>query len=366
MLYRLLKPLLFHLDPERAHELVTGFLRASAGTPILPILRALWAYDDPILRTECAGLSFASPIGLAAGFDKRAVLIGPMAVLGFGHVEVGTVTPRPQPGNQRPRMFRLPEDRALINRLGFNSPGMLAVARNLRNWKQGVGVWRQASQLPIVGVNIGKNRTTPLERAAEDYLAAFIGLAPLADYIAINISSPNTPQLRQLHERAALDTLLGELSALNRRLARPCPLFLKISPDEAPAQIEEVVRAGCVAGIAGFIATNTTLARDQLYSPLAGETGGLSGKPLAARARHTAALIYRLTNGQLPIIGVGGIASGADAYRRIRAGASLVQLYTAMIYSGPRVATMIKRDLARLLRRDSFGSVAQAVGADES
>ncbi len=291
-----------------------------------------------------------------------------MAALGFGHVEVGTVTPRAQPGNDRPRMFRLPEDRALINRLGFNSPGMVAVARRLRDERPVFGrppssfVLRPSS--PVVGVNIGKNRATSLEHAVEDYAAAFIALAPLADYVAINISSPNTPGLRRLHERAALDELLGELVLLNRRLAQPRPLFLKVSPDESPTQLEQVVSAAGAAGIAGFIATNTTVSRNSLSSSQAGEAGGLSGRPLAERARQTVASIFGMTAGRLPIVGVGGVANGADAYARIRSGASLVQLYTALIYEGPDLIYQIKRDLARLLRRDGFSSVAQAVGVD--
>jgi dihydroorotate dehydrogenase len=282
VIYSLLKPLLFRLDAERAHELVTGLLRVAADTPgAVALLRSLYGSDDRLLAVECAGLHFPNPIGLAAGFDKRGVLIGPMALLGFGAIEVGTVTPRPQPGNQRPRLFRLPEDGALINRLGFNSPGMAAVARNLRNrrgWRMEDGGWTidppssilhppsSDRSSVVVGVNIGKNRETPLERAVEDYLAAFVALAPLADYVVVNISSPNTPGLRRLHERAALDALLGELAALNRRLPRPRPLFLKVSPDETPAQLDEVVRAGLDAGIAGFVATNTTLARAGLRS----------------------------------------------------------------------------------------------------
>ena len=375
MLYTLLKPLLFRLDAERAHNLISGLLRAAAGTPALPLLRVLYAYDDPILRIACAGLDFQNPLGLAAGFDKRAELIAPMAALSFGHVEVGTVTPRAQPGNDRPRMFRLPEDRALINRLGFNSPGMVAVARRLRDERRKTKDERQVlgrppssfvlrPSSPVIGVNIGKNRATPLERAVEDYAAAFVALAPLADYVAINISSPNTPGLRRLHQRAALDELLGELMLLNRRLAQPRPLFLKVSPDESPAQLEQVVGAACAAGIAGFIATNTTLSRDSLVSPLAGEAGGLSGRPLAERARQTVATIFGLTAGRLPIVGVGGVMSGTDAYARIRAGASLVQLYTAMIYHGPSLPSTIARDLARRLRHDGFSSVAQAVGVD--
>lgn len=370
--YRLVKPLLFRVEAERVHELMAMLLRLAVEAPgAARLLRALFAYDDPILAVECAGMRLSNPVGLAAGFDKRAVLIGPLALLGFGSIEVGTVTPRPQPGNDRPRLFRLPEDGALINRLGFNSPGMVAVARNLRSYRPLTTVHRPPTgslvrrSSVVVGVNIGKNRVTPLERAAEDYLAAFVALAPLADYVTINISSPNTPGLRQLHERAALESLLGELAALNRRLPHPRPLFLKVSPDETPAQLDDVVRAGCAAGIGGFIATNTTLAREGLRSPLGRESGGLSGQPLAARAQATTARIYRLVGGSVPVIGVGGIASAQDAYARIRAGATLVQFYTGMIYEGPGLPRAIKRGLAQLLRSDGYRSVAEAVGADQ-
>jgi dihydroorotate dehydrogenase len=373
MLYQLLKPLLFRLDAERAHELISALLRASARTPLPGALAAIYAYEHPSLVVACAGLRFANPLGRAAGFDKRGALVGPMAALGFGHVEVGTVTPRPQPGNERPRLFRLPKDQALINRMGFNSPGMVGVARVLRDqrpktknqsstrdvypWSLVLGPWSST----VVGVNIGKNRATPLERAAEDYLAAFVALAPLADYVTINISSPNTPGLRRLHERGAVEELLGALAELNGRMAQPRPLFLKVSPDEASEQIAGVVRAGCAAGIAGFVATNTTLARENLRGSAAGETGGLSGQPLAARARQVIRQIHALTGG-LPLIGVGGVGSAADAYAHIRAGASLVQLYTGLIYAGPGLPYRIKRDLAELLKRDGFRSVADAVG----
>jgi len=377
MLYSLVKPLLFRLEAERAHNLIAGLLRAANRTPLLDLICVLGDYNDPILATMCAGLPFHNPLGLAAGFDKRAALIGPMAALGFGHIEVGTVTPRPQPGNDRPRLFRLPEDRALINRMGFNSPGMVAVARNLRNHRgsrkedggwptRGVrsSILHLPSSTTVVGVNIGKNRTTSLERAAEDYCAAFLALSPLADYVAINISSPNTPGLRRLHERTALEALLGELAELNRGLAAPRPLFLKVSPDETHQQLADVAQAGAATGIAGLIATNTTLAHSGLHSARAAETGGLSGRPLHKQARRTIGELFALTGGSLPIIGVGGVASAADAYTHIRAGASLVQLYTGLIYEGPSLIYAIKRDLAGLLRRDGFRSVAEAVGTE--
>jgi dihydroorotate dehydrogenase len=370
MIYRMLKPLIFRLDPERAHDLTCAALALVWRIPAAAsVLRALFSADDPILATNCAGLSFRNPIGLAAGFDKRAMLIGPLGALGFGHVEVGTVTPRPQSGNPRPRMFRLPEDEALINRLGFNSPGMIMAARHLRRFREQTGKSRNHSSSTvstIVGVNIGKNRDTPIDRAVEDYLAAFVALAPLADYVAVNISSPNTPGLRKLHERAALEELVVALAEANRRLHQPRPLFLKLSPDETEAQIETVVDVGMAAGLSGFIATNTTLAREGLGGMHAGEMGGLSGVPLAAKARATIERIVAQTHGRIPLIAVGGIADAEEAYARIRAGASLVQIYTSLVYRGPGAPSMIMRDLAALLRRDGFVNVAAAVGVQRN
>ncbi len=355
LLYRPLKPLLFRLDAERAHGLVTSGLGGAVRLPGLPrLLRALYQVEHPALRVDVGGLAFANPTGLAAGFDKHATLIAPLALLGFGHVEVGTVTPRAQPGNPRPRLFRLPDDGALINRMGFNSPGMAAAARHLAARPAGV----------VVGVNLGKNRTTPLDRAADDYAAAFAALAPLADYVAVNISSPNTPGLRRLHERHALAALLARLTAANAALPAPRPIWLKVSPDESAAELDAVIDVALAAGIAGFIAGNTTLAREGLCSPRRVEAGGLSGRPLQPRARAVIARIYRATDGRVPIIGVGGIATACDAYRAIRAGASLVQLYTGLIYEGPGVAAAISRGLIRLLHRDGFRRVREAVGAD--
>jgi len=254
----------------------------------------------------------------------------------------------------------------LINRLGFNSPGMLLAARQLRRYRERVSERNNALSATMIGVNIGKNRDTPIERATEDYLAAFIALAPLADYVAVNISSPNTPGLRKLHERAALEQLVGTLAETNRRLQQPRPLFLKISPDETQAQIETVVDVGLAAGFSGFIATNTTIARDGLHTGSVDEAGGLSGTPLASRARATLRQIAAQTQGRVPLIAVGGIGDAEEAYARIRAGASLVQIYTALVYRGPGVAGTIAQGLAALLRRDGFRSVGEAVGGDRS
>ncbi len=358
MIYRLIRPLLFRLDPERAHDLATALLSTSAHIPgCMALLGSLLAFRHPLLATTCLNQQFMNPLGVAAGFDKRAVLIEGLAALGFGHVEVGTITPRPQPGNPRPRMFRLPEDAALINRLGFNSPGMVVVEQALQ---------KAHSRNPhvAIGVNIGKNRDTPLERASEDYVAAFNLLAPYADYVAINISSPNTPGLRQLHERSALEELLQALSLSNRNLAQPRPLLLKISPDESNSQIEMVVAVGIAAGFAGIIATNTTTERIALRSSAAHEIGGLSGRPLAVRSKAIVQQIRTLAQGQIAIIAVGGITTGNDAYARIRAGANLVQLYTALIYRGPGVAGRIARELVECILRDGFRTLADVIGVD--
>jgi dihydroorotate dehydrogenase len=369
MLYALFKPLLFQLDAERAHEMMSRLLRVAGSSPVaLAAMRAMYAYDDPILAVTCAGLRFTSPLGLAAGFDKRATMIRPLAALGFGHIEVGTVTPRPQPGNPRPRMFRLPEDRALINRLGFNSPGMLVVSRRLsaasrQSPASTLSPVVNHSSSAVVGVNIGKNRETPLEDATYDYLAAFVALAPFAAYVTVNISSPNTPGLRHLHERAALEDLLGTLMQMNRQLAQPRPLFVKVSPDETAAQLDEVVDVAQKVGVAGFVATNTTLDRQGLRNSNRSETGGLSGQPLTPRARAVISHLYTATDKRLPIIGVGGVASAADAYDHLAAGATLVQLYTGMIYEGPTIARNIKRGLAELLRRHGYSSCAEVIGS---
>lgn len=366
-MYQTIKPLLFSLEPELAHDQSVRALRLAQTLPLVRrAIELLFHYEDPILATECAGMSFINPFGMAAGFDKRAELITGLAALGFGHVEVGTITPQPQPGNQRPRMFRLPEDDALINRMGFNSAGMEAVARNLdvgrRTADGSEATVHRPPSLVRLGINIGKNKLTDNERAAEDYLLAFDRLAALGNYVTVNISSPNTPGLRQLQARNALEQLLGALMARNRTLPAPLPLFVKVSPDETPAQLDDIVQAALGAGISGIIAGNTTLSRENLRGAARGEAGGLSGRPLTERARATIRYLYQATQGTMPIIGVGGVMNAEEAYGHIRAGATLVQVYTALVYHGPGLVKTLKRDLATLLRRDGVRSVAEAVG----
>jgi len=334
--------LLRHLPAETAHDVTLKLARAAG--PFLPGP----APDDPRLAVSAFGLSFPNPVGLAAGFDKNAAVPGAMARFGFGFVECGTVTPKPQAGNPRPRLFRLPEDGAVINRMGFNNGGMEQAARNLER-RSGKG---------IVGINIGANKDST-DRIS-DYEKTFAGLAPLADYVAVNVSSPNTPGLRGLQNRDELTGLLGKLVAL--RGARKIPLLLKIAPDldeQAQDDIADVVRR---SGIEGLIVSNTTVARPALKSPHAGETGGLSGKPLFSPSTRMLAAMHARLNGAVTLVGVGGIASGEDAYAKIRAGASLVQLYSALALQGPGLVTRIKRELLACLARDGFVRLSDAIG----
>ncbi len=349
--YRFVGPLLGLLDPETAHGLTLRAL-ASGLVPVKP------APDDPILATRVWHRDFANPIGLAAGFDKDAAVIGPMLDLGFGFVEVGSITPRPQAGNPKPRIFRLPEDRAVINRLGFNSRGAAAVAERLARW-------RARRRAGIVGVNLGKNRDS--KNAVADYAEGARLLGAAADYLVINVSSPNTPGLRALQGRGELETLIdGVRGALQTSGRGPPPLLLKIAPDLEPADLADIAAVAEQRRIDGLIATNTTVARPgRLVGHHRGEAGGLSGRPLFEPATRVLAELYRLTGGRIPMIGVGGVASGADAYAKIRAGASLVQLYTGLVYGGPGLVTSIKGELAALLRRDGFARLNQAVGADQ-
>ncbi|MGF1594537.1 MAG: quinone-dependent dihydroorotate dehydrogenase [Kiloniellaceae bacterium] len=345
--FSLLGPLLRRLDPETAHGLTLWALRRGLAPRVA-------APDDPVLACELWGLTFANPLGLAAGFDKDARVMAAMLGLGFGFVEVGSVTPRPQPGNPKPRIFRLPEDGAVINRLGFNNAGMEAARARLAAFRE-AGPARGP-----VGVNLGKNKDSA---AAGDYVLGAAALGPLADYLVVNVSSPNTPGLRALQGRAKLEELLGRVLAA---LPDPAPpLLVKIAPDLTAEDKADIAAVALSLGISGLIATNTTIARPaDLKAAARTEAGGLSGRPLFGLSTAVLGDLYRLTEGKIPLIGVGGIASGADAYRKIRAGASLVQLYTGLVYGGPALVGRIKTELARLLREDGFASVSAAVGAD--
>jgi dihydroorotate dehydrogenase len=337
------------LPPETAHRATILALRAGLAP------RRIEA-DPSSLGATLWGRRFPNPIGLAAGFDKNAEVPDAMLRFGFGFVETGTVTPRAQPGNPKPRLFRLTEDGALINRLGFNNQGLDAVRARLAARRGRAG---------LVGANLGKNKDST--DAIADYVAGARALAPFADYIVVNVSSPNTPGLRDLQRKASLLSLIAALKSARAETVPvdPPPILLKIAPDLSEDERAEIAEAALEAGVDGLVISNTTVARPaELRSRHAREVGGLSGKPLFAASTALVGVMRRLTRGRIPLVGVGGIASGADAYAKIRAGASLVQLYTALVYEGPGLVSCIKRDLAGFLGRDGFASIADAVGAD--
>lgn len=343
MLYRLARPALFAFDAERAHGLALAALRLKpAGRPQAP--------GGP-LHSEVAGLAFPNPLGMAAGFDKDGEVPDALLGLGFGFAEVGSITPRPQAGNPRPRLFRLAEDRAVINRMGFNNGGAAAAAARLAS---------RAERPGIVGINVGANKDSA-DRVA-DYAQMTRVMAPLASYLAVNISSPNTPGLRALQDEGALTALLD--AVLDARGGEGPPVFLKVAPDLEPADIEAIARIAIDKRLGALIVSNTTISRPRLRSAHAGESGGLSGAPLRDLALARLRDFRRATGGTLPLVGVGGIATAEDAWVRIRAGASLVQLYSAMVYEGPGIARRIVRGLEGLMRRDGFASVAEAVGSE--
>jgi dihydroorotate dehydrogenase len=350
------RPALFALDAERAHDLTMSALRRPM------VVRALAALPhpkpDPRLSRSLLGLAFDHPVGLAAGLDKHGAATPAWAALGFAFVEIGTVTPRPQPGNPRPRLFRLPDDRAIINRFGFNSVGGATVASNL------------AASLPLpmrVGINLGKNKTTPNEQAADDYLRALEVLHPYADYVVINVSSPNTAGLRDLQEsrtlRALVEQVVRRAGELTTR--KTIAVLVKLSPDAGTADLLLSVDAALEGGANGLVATNTTVGRSGVTSSAhAAEAGGLSGHPLRNLANDVCRALYRHVGRRVPIVGVGGIFSADDAYERIRAGASLLQLYTALIYEGPGVVSRIVRGLSRRLAAEGISHLSEAVGLD--
>jgi len=361
MVYRsLVRPLLFRLPPETAHELALhslSLLRSKVISHLVTRHHAL----SPLLTVTRFGLTFENPVGLAAGFDKNGIALNALAALGFGFIEAGTVTYHAQPGNPRPRLFRLPQDRALINRAGFNNAGAAAFAKRVEKQRPNC----------VLGVSIGKSKIAPLDQATEDYLASFELVYNVADYIAVNVSSPNTPQLRELQQSQQLSGLLSALQArgreLEQRYQKRVPLLVKLSPDLERTDLEMIVDVIENLQIDGIIATNTTISRKNLSSDAklvtaAGE-GGLSGKPLKSRSTQMIAQLYELTHGRIPLIGVGGIFTARDAWEKICAGASLVQLYTGFIYQGPNIANDINEGIARILALEKFASIDAAVGS---
>ena len=358
MVYRsLVRPILFRLPPETAHELALHSLS------FLPVTKLVARrFESPALTINRFNLSFRNPVGLAAGFDKDGVALEGLSALGFGFIEAGTVTYHPQPGNPKPRMFRLAQDEALINRAGFNNAGAAAFARRVEHHRPDC----------VLGISIGKSKITPLEEATADYLASFELIYELADYVAINVSSPNTPQLRELQQSEQLTSLLVALQTHNRELqklygrATPVPLLVKISPDLERRDLELIVDVIQRLEIDGIIATNTTISRDNLRTNAnrveACGAGGLSGKPLTNKATQIIAELYQLTHGRIPLIGVGGVFTAEDAWEKICAGASLVQVYTGFIYKGPRIVHQINKGLVDLLRREGLANIEEAVG----
>lgn len=336
----IIRPLFFGMDAEKAHYTVTSLLRFLFRIPFVqPLFKWLYTYEHPSLEVEVAGLKFKNPIGLAAGFDKNAELVDMMETLGFGFVEIGTVTPRPQPGNPKPRLFRLKEDKALINRMGFNNRGVEVAAGRLRS--------RQSKIL--VGGNIGKNKDTPNHQAVNDYTLCFNELYDFVDYFVVNVSSPNTPGLRELQEKEPLKALLGTIQELNNRKPVSRPVFLKIAPDLNREQLDDIIEIVKETGIAGVIATNTTITRENLKTrgEVVKETGGLSGKPVEKMSTEIVRYLCEASGNAFPVIGVGGIHSVESARAKLDAGASLLQIYTGFIYEGPALASKLCRGLVR-------------------
>ncbi|WP_194776413.1 quinone-dependent dihydroorotate dehydrogenase [Pararhodonellum marinum] len=338
----ILKPLLFLKNPESAHHFTFTWIKRTFNLPgIKAIIQRTFAMDHPSLKREVFGLTFDNPVGLAAGFDKDAKLIDEMALLGFGFIEIGTLTPKPQEGNPLPRLFRLPEDEALINRMGFNNGGVDEAVKRLKKRKSKV----------IIGGNIGKNKLTPNENAVDDYLHCLEVLHPFVDYFVVNVSSPNTPNLRELQEKAPLQKLLTAIKYANNQKTKPKPILLKIAPDLSQGQLDDIVDIVKETKIDGVIATNTTIDRAQLKTATAEVeamgAGGVSGKVLADRSTEVIRYLVERSGNAFPIIGVGGIFSAEDAIQKLEAGASLVQVYTGMVYEGPSLVKRIKHGLVR-------------------
>lgn len=364
MLWRyLIRPFLFSIDAEPAHHFAMGGYRAMTRLPgVCSLLHALYHVKDPALHCQLWGLDFPNPIGLGAGFDKRARWFNELAALGFGHIEVGTITAHPQPGNPKPRLFRVPQDQGLINRLGFNNKGCETAAENLKH----------QTIRTILGINIGKSKVTELNEATADYLRSFERLFDYANYFTVNVSSPNTPNLRELQDRDRLEDLLTALQLRNVEMAQakavaPKPILLKIAPDLTEEQLDDIAEILLEKKLSGLIATNTTIDRSGLKTPKeridAIGAGGLSGRPLTSRSREVVKGMYRRLGGKIPIVGVGGVFSAEDAWEMMCAGASLVQVYTGFIYSGPGFVAQINRELSRRLAAEGVSHIGDIVGS---
>ena len=346
-MYRLfIRPLLFLLPPESAHNFTFGLLKLIYSIPgVSWILKSAFYYNAPSLAREAFGIHFPNPIGLAAGFDKDAKILGPLSTMGFGFIEIGTLTPKPQDGNPLPRMFRLPKDQGLINRMGFNNQGAEAAIERLKNRPKNC----------IVGGNIGKNKSTPNDLAHQDYISCFETLYPYVDYFVINVSSPNTPGLRDLQEKEPLSKLITKLQQANKEKLKPRPILLKVAPDLTNSQLDDIIEIVNNTGISGVVATNTTISRDGLETSKSvidgiGQ-GGLSGKPVRARSTEVIRYLSKNSNRAFPIIGVGGINSTEDVIEKLEAGATLVQIYTGFIYQGPSMVSRINKSLNRQLAK---------------
>ena len=375
-IFHKLRPLLFAVNSETLHEGMLAFVSVISRIPgLLPFLTRQFKEENPVLQIQLFDVSLKNSIGLAAGFDKDGKILPALFALGFGFVEIGTVTPNPQTGNPRPRLFRLVKDKALINRLGFNSHGAQEMAKLLVSRQKNI-IQEDFNFVDtnidfssrMLGINIGINKNTSLKKAVDDYIYCLNTLHAFADYFTLNISSPNTEDLRKLQEKDALRVLLDSVCARRDKLdqihLKKTPLLIKLAPDLNDSTLLKSIGVIQEFSIQGVIATNTTLKRPQLKSKQRNETGGLSGKPLKKRSTEMIRHLYRELGTEMPIIGVGGIFSGADAYEKIRAGASAVQIYTALIYEGPGLVRKIKRDLAKLLNDDGFTSISDAVGMD--
>lgn len=347
---KLIRPALFNVTPETAHDFGIKALQIGLSTKFAQKFAARRFACETFGEIRRFGLAFKNPLGVAAGFDKNGIVVGQLSALGFGFVEVGTVTYKPQKGNEKPRLFRLPEDRALINRLGFNNDGTPCVVERLKKIQPEC----------ILGINIGKNKDVPNEDAIENYLQSFELVSTVADYVAVNVSSPNTPNLRELQNADNLENLLSALQTRNQELSAK-PLLVKIAPDLLEAEIESIVDICLKLNLSGVIATNTTIKRENLKTKI-NETGGLSGKPLQKRSNEVIGKIYKYSNGKLPVVGVGGIFSAEDAFEKIAAGACLLQAYTGFVYQGFSFARDINYGLNKILKEKGFDNFDEAIG----